>query len=647
MLNFLTTLPRRQKQLLMVICDAIILPMAFLAALALRWSSWDVSIYVPLLWQLLVAIPIIAIPIFIRLGLYRTVIRYADERLFLTAVYGITLTVSALGLIVFMTGTWGVPRTSFVIFWLLAVGFVVVSRALARRVVQGVERLRLVEKRQKIAIYGAGKAGVQLAMALRSSPEYKVLAFFDDDPELQGTEIFGLRVQSPDRAEKVIANFDLKGVILALPSVSRSVRSQIIQRLEPYGLILKILPGMAELVGGKVRVEDLREVGIEDLLGRDPVPPNEDMLSTCIEEKVVMVTGAGGSIGSELCRQILKRGPLKLVLFEQSEFALYSIEKELLQVGASVKIVSILGDVKDRELIERVLADHQVQTLYHAAAYKHVPLVEWNATSGIENNVIGTWVTAEASIKAKVETFVLVSTDKAVRPTNVMGASKRMAELVLQALSDRDKKQGTRFCMVRFGNVLGSSGSVVPLFKEQIRNGGPVTVTHPDVTRYFMTIPEAAQLVLQAGTMGEGGDVFVLDMGESVKIVDLARKMIELTGLSVKDEAHPEGDIELKVTGLRPGEKLFEELLIGDNVLPTSHPRIMRAEESFLTWVELRGALEQMSQACRLQKPQEARDLLKKCVREYQPQEGQSREWAASQVNAPGNAPASAKITTH
>lgn len=622
MLKFLTRLPRRQKQMLMVLCDAVLLPFSFWAALALRFSTWAP----PLdgLWWLFVLVPVVAIPIFVPLGLYRTVIRYADERMLLTVVYGATLAMLGIITAVLMTQQSGVPRSSFVIFWLLSIVFIAISRWAARRLIRNVERRQRVEKRQRIAIYGAGKAGVQLAMALSSSPEYQVLAFFDDDEDLHGAELFGLRIHSPLKAEQVIARFELQGLILAVPSASRTRRREIIQEFEKFGLALKTLPGMAELVGGKVRVEDLREVGIEDLLGRDAVPPNEDLLGKCIEGKVVMITGAGGSIGSELCRQILLRRPLKLVLFEVSEFALYKIEQELLQFGIGSKIVSVLGDVKDREHVKKIMKEHAVQTVYHAAAYKHVPLVEWNVAAGVQNNVFGTLNTAIAAMESQVENFVLISTDKAVRPTNVMGASKRLAELVLQAFAlDGNKMKGTRFCMVRFGNVLGSSGSVVPLFREQIRRGGPVTVTHPEVTRFFMTIPEAAQLVLQAGSMdlndGRGGDVFVLDMGTPIKIVDLAEKMISLSGLTIKGANNVDGDIEIAFTGLRPGEKLYEELLIGDNVLSTNHPRIMRAEESYIPWLELSEGLKQLDQACQAYDDRQIRGLISLLVKEYQP----------------------------
>ncbi len=614
----------------MIVFDLLLIPLTFWVAVALRHSTITPEFYIPMLHWVLLFLPLIAIPIFIPLGLYRTVVRYADERLIATVAYGVTLLTLALLGGVFMAGVTGIPRSSFVIFWLLAVTLIGTSRFFARKLIQRAERRHLVEKRERIAIYGAGRAGVQLAMALSSSPEYQVLAFFDDNEDLHGTNVMGIRVYSPALASKVVTNFDLQGLILALPSSSRSRRREIIQDFEEFGLSMKTLPGMAELVAGKVRIEDLREVGIEDLLGRDPVPPVESLLVTCIENKNVLVTGAGGSIGSELCRQIMRINPKKLVLFEATEFALYKIEQELRQFESNVKVVPVLGDVKNKTLVEATLERHGIETVYHAAAYKHVPLVEENEVSGIANNVMGTLTMAQASLDVGVETFVLISTDKAVRPTNVMGASKRLAELVLQALSQSAEKSQTRFCMVRFGNVLGSSGSVVPLFKEQIRKGGPVTITHPEVTRYFMTIPEAAQLVLQAGSMGTGGDVFVLDMGEPVKIVDLAKKMIQLSGLILRDGNNADGDIAIHYVGLRPGEKLYEELLIGDNVSSTSHTRILRAEESFIPWSLLKEELSKLTYACQNQDHVAVREILKKCVIEYVPSIDETLDEGAS-----------------
>jgi FlaA1/EpsC-like NDP-sugar epimerase len=481
------------------------------------------------------------------------------------------------------------------------------------------------DRREPVAIYGAGRAGLQTALALMSSPEFRPVAFFDDNADQKGTNVAGIRVFSPDDASQVMLEKDCRQLLIAMPSVTRSRKREIIQRFENHNFVLKTLPGMGELVDGKVRVEDIREVGVEDLLGRDPVPPVENLIKACIRDKVVLVTGAGGSIGSELCRQIAANLPKKLLLYERNEYSLYKIEQELHRHNKNrwnFEIIPILGDINNQQHLEHLFEEFSVETIYHAAAYKHVPLVESNVIAGIVNNVFGTLSAAKAAINKNVETFVLISTDKAVRPPNVMGASKRLAELILQGLSQVDNKsaQKTRFCMVRFGNVLGSSGSVVPLFKEQIRQGGPLTVTHPDVTRYFMTIPEAAQLVLQASAMGKGGDVFLLDMGEPIKIVDLAKKMIELSGLSVRDAITGDGDIGIEFTGLRPGEKLFEELLIGENVSGTSHPRIMTATESSIEYSELMNSLDHMRAACDDGNKGEVLRILGSVVREYQPE---------------------------
>ncbi len=618
MIFTLANLPRKLKQAIMVLSDLFILPFAFWAALALRLSSWTPE--VPSMYILLVAAPLIAIPIFVPLGLYRTVLRYADERLFFTTIYGISLTVLVMALFVLMMNITGIPRSAFIIFWFLAVGFVSAIRIFAREIIKRVESRESGRKRQRIAVYGAGKAGIQLAMALRSSPEFRVVAFFDEDLDLHGTNVFGLRVFSPQRIHKVVNALDIKGVILAIPSASRARRAEVIQTLEPLGLNLRTLPGMAELVDNKVRIEDLREVGIEDILGRDPIPPNELLMTKKIEGLVVLVTGAGGSIGSELCRQIVQRNPSKLILVENSELALYRIDMELRQFCPGVKIVPILGDVKNQSILRDLFKSHGVQTIFHAAAYKHVPLVESNIAVGVQNNVIGTLATALAAVECGVSSFVLISTDKAVRPTNIMGASKRLAEMLVQAIAKNSSDEATGFSIVRFGNVLGSSGSVVPLFKDQIRRGGPITITHPDITRYFMTIPEAAQLVIQAGSLCKGGEVFVLDMGEPIKILTLAKKMIQLSGLSVKDSENPEGDIALDFVGLRPGEKLFEELIIGKNVSRTEHPRIMRAEEHFVHWSELKDVLVNLEQMCLRGDSGGVRNLLIEWVAEYEPQ---------------------------
>jgi FlaA1/EpsC-like NDP-sugar epimerase len=611
----LAELPRKFKILIMLACDVLLLPMALWSAVALRLGTFtpDVSQF----WWVFFIIPFVTVPIFIKFGLYRAVIRYMDDKIIYTVIYGVSLSVLMLMAVVVMTKLVALPRSSIVIFWVIAIAYIAASRFVARGLIRTIETKK--DRKQNVAIYGAGSAGMQTALALMSGHEFRPVVFFDDSKEIQGTSLAGLRVYNPKDALKIMEQKGCEQLLIAMPSASRAARKEIISRFEGKNIVLKILPGLGDLVHGKVRIEDIREVGIEDLLGRDPVPPFEDLISSCIKERVVMVTGAGGSIGSELCRQILLHAPTKLILFERTEYALYKIEQELVGLHPEATIVSVLGDVLDQEHLEKLMLAHSVQTVYHAAAYKHVPLVEANVDSGILNNVFGTMSAAKAAMKTKVASFVLISTDKAVRPTNVMGASKRLAELVLQGLA-KDQNHKTRFCMVRFGNVLGSSGSVVPLFKEQIKMGGPITVTHAEVTRYFMTIPEAAQLVLQAGSMGQGGDVFVLDMGEPVKIVDLARKMVELSGLEVKEPNTEGGDIEIKIVGLRPGEKLYEELLIGDNVTWTTHPRIMRAEEHSLELDLLTKSLHEMQQACKQGDAVKIKGILKSLVREYSPE---------------------------
>jgi FlaA1/EpsC-like NDP-sugar epimerase len=465
---------------------------------------------------------------------------------------------------------------------------------------------------------------MQLASALRSGHEYMPVAFIDDKKALQGASIASIKVHSSDGLDELIAKRRIKEILLAMPSLSKGEQKRILDKLEPLKIKIKVTPPIESLLSGELRVQDVREIEIEDLLGRDQVVPDARLISTCISGKAVMVTGAGGSIGSELCRQIIRLRPARLILLDMSEFALYSIEQELRALRASLEfdteLIPFLGSVLEQEKCKRILTVFSVETIYHAAAYKHVPLVEHNPIEGIRNNVFGTLSIAQAAIEARVTSFVLISTDKAVRPTNVMGSSKRLAELILQAFAKQ--KTNTRFCMVRFGNVLGSSGSVVPLFRRQIMAGGPITVTHPEITRYFMTIPEAAQLVLQAGAMGEGGDVFVLDMGEPVKIMDLAKRMVHLSGLEVRSDATPDGTIEIQHVGLRPGEKLYEELLIGENVEGTEHPLIMRAQEAEIPWAMLQGWLTELGGACNSFNYEQVRALLLKVVSEYTPQCG-------------------------
>jgi FlaA1/EpsC-like NDP-sugar epimerase len=511
-----------------------------------------------------------------------------------------------------------IPLSAFGIYWALALPYVGGSRFVVRYLF-----LRRIGARgtvTRVAIYGAGNAGARMCSALLGGPDFEPVAFIDDKKSLQGSSINGIRVYASESLPDLVRRRRIERILLAMPMTSRRRRREVLTALEPLGVHVQSLPNLSDLISGKSQFNELCDVDVSDLLGRDPVPPRPRLFGSCIRGKCVLVTGAGGSIGSELCRQIIRLDPSRLVLFEMSELALYNTQRELEEVAAherlSVEIVPLLGNAHHRHRVREVLSTFGVQTIYHAAAYKHVPIVEHNVIEGIHNNVISTWYTAEAALETGVETFVLISTDKAVNPANVMGATKRLAELVLQALQERTTH--TRFCMVRFGNVLASSGSVVPLFQEQIRRGGPVTVTHPDVIRYFMTIPEAAQLVLQAGSMAKGGDVFVLDMGRPVRIDDLARRLISLMGLTVRDADTPDGDIEIEYTGLRTAEKLFEELLIGSNVTGTDHPMIMRAIEHHIPWPRMQQVLNEQLVALASFDCHRALALLTESVAEYQ-----------------------------
>jgi len=580
----------------MIAADFIWLPLALWLAITLRWGdlpyTTDFRDYLVYLLTTL-----FSVVVFLRLGLYRAVIRFMGTEAIIAVIKGISISALIVGTLVFLTRAEGIPRSIPFIYWGIALFFVGGSRFAVWLYYQSILR----RDNEKVVIYGAGDAGRQLLTALRQGGEYQAVAFIDDDRSIKGRVINGVKVYRPHHLAELIAKEGISQILLAMPSISSQQRRKIISKLESLPVQVKTIPVLADIVSGKAKIEELREVQIEDLLGRDSVAPNNELFEQCIKHKVVMVTGAGGSIGSELCRQIIKHEPRQIILLEISEFALYSIEQELKKaISGDILLTALLGSVQDKKRLQSIFTVYGVQTVYHAAAYKHVPIVEENIVEGIRNNIFGTLRAAEAALAAEVETFVLISTDKAVRPTNIMGTTKRFAELVLQALAESlaGKAQSTRFCMVRFGNVLGSSGSVVPLFNRQIRNGGPVTVTHQDIIRYFMTIPEAAQLVLQAGSLGQGGDVFVLDMGEPVKISELAKKMIRLSGYEVKDEANPEGDIEITYTGLRPGEKLYEELLIGDNVTGTQHPRIMRAEETFLPMSVIAEKLRLLDEAC-------------------------------------------------
>ena len=571
------------------------------------------------IWASLASVAM-ALPIFMVSGLYRAIFRYSGW----PALLAVARAVGVYGLLyasVFTAiGVAGVPRTVGIIQPILLLLFVGASRALAR-VWLGDQYLSLLKEatRPKVLIYGAGSTGRQLVAAMVNSPEMQVIGFLDDDDRLHGHVLNGQPIYNPVDLPHLAATLAVSDVLLAMPGISRKRRNEILNQIRGAHVAVRTLPSVTDLAQGRVSISDLRELDIDDLLGREPVTPNHILLAMNVRSKVVMVTGAGGSIGSELCRQILAAGPGKLLLIEQSEFALYGIHQELEEklAGRDISLVPLLASVQDADRMGEIMATWHPDTVYHAAAYKHVPLVEHNPAEGIKNNVLGTLRTAQAAAEHGVSDFVLISTDKAVRPTNIMGASKRLAEMVLQALAARTT--GTRFSMVRFGNVLGSSGSVVPKFRQQIRSGGPITLTHPEITRYFMTIPEASQLVIQAGAMAKGGDVFVLDMGEPVKIMDLARRMVELSGLTVKDDDHPDGDIEIEITGLRPGEKLYEELLIGDNPKPTSHARIMKAHEEFIAWGELEAELRTLMAALAINDVGVIRRLMEKLVSGYQP----------------------------
>lgn len=650
--NRLLGLSRRSKRLLQVAADILLVWSALWLAFVVRLGL-DNPIN-PLgghAW-LFICAPLVAIPIFIRLGMYRAVLRYIGKDALVTICKAVALSSLVLAVIVYLyrEPPAVVPRSLVFIYFWLSLMMIGGLRLAMRQYFVGdwyaatrkVPFINRDEQLVKVAIYGAGAAGNQLVAALRIGRGMQPVAFIDDDLTIANRKIAGLRVFKSKHIQKMIELTGAQEILLAIPSAPRGRRREILELLESFPVHVRTVPGFMDLASGRVKVEDIQEVDVADLLGRDAVPPQKVLFERCIRDQVVMVTGAGGSIGSELCRQILGTRPATLLLFEHSEFNLYSIHSELEQrircESLPVRLVPVLGSIRNPALLLDVMRSWTVNTVYHAAAYKHVPMVEHNVAEGVMNNLFGSLYTAQAAVKSGVEHFVLISTDKAVRPTNVMGSTKRLAEMVLQALSKESapvmfgegetvhQVNKTRFTMVRFGNVLGSSGSVIPRFHEQIKRGGPVTVTHPNITRYFMTIPEAAQLVIQAGAMGKGGDVFVLDMGKPVKIVELAEKMIHLSGLNVRSEKMPRGDIEIEFTGLRPGEKLYEELLIGDNVTPTDHPMIMRAREEFLPWEAFKSVMSELQSAVKQDDYERVRMLLRKTVSGYTP-EGEIVDW--------------------
>ncbi len=581
------------KTIVLLIVDIFIIIISYWLSMWLRLDR-EVPIYSLQHWLTIIfGIPF-TLFIFLRIGFYRSILKYVNMSILKWAIIGSFLSTLLLTAISLYQQAF-LPRTVPIIYF----SFLVISLCGTRFVYRTLRNL-IKYKGAPVIIYGAGESGRQLLPILREHREFNPIAFIDDNIKLHNLSIHGVYVFSPEKITNLVEKYNIKKILLAIPSASISNRKKILERLQKEHCEILTIPSFNDLVEGKAQINSLKRVSINDLLGREPVNPLQSLLSKNIKNKNVLITGAGGSIGSELCRQIITQSPSQLVLFELTEYCLYSIEKELQKINSdrdlNIAITAILGDIKDSDKITRIINKFNINTIYHAAAYKHVPLVEMNTIEGINNNIFGTLSLAKAAVNQKVDKFVLISTDKAVRPTNTMGATKRFAELILQAFAKENSH--TKFSMVRFGNVLGSSGSVVPLFEKQIKSGGPITLTHKDITRYFMTIPEAAQLVIQAGALGNNGDVFVLDMGESVKIYDLARKMIHLSGLTVKDETNPHGDIEIKITGLRPGEKLYEELLIGDNVSGTNHPRIMTANEIFLTWDKLDPLLNNLKTSC-------------------------------------------------
>lgn len=625
--------PRWFKRTLLIVNDLAMLTLALWLAYTLRLSHLYVP-PTPAKWMLFVAAPIVGVVVFYLRGLYKLVTRFIGPEGTTRIYLAVIVAAVAWALVVLMAAVKDHPRSVIAIYALIAALLIRLSRQWT-----GAALLKLApqhkgvsfDQRKRVIIYGAGNLGIQLLRALNETGNYKTVAFIDSNPSLAGQMVHGIKVLRPEKIGKTIAEQNVTEVLLTTPSALRSERRLAMRLLESYPVAVKTLPALEEIASGRVEVSDLRPIDVEDLLGRDPVTPDLALLTANVHGKVVMITGAGGSIGSELTRQLLRLGPKTLVLFELSEVALYEISMEIEELNERLhkdrdgrpaetptKVVQVLGSVLDRKLVARTIEEFGVEVIYHAAAYKHVPIVEINPFAGVQNNIFGTLVVAEAAKALGVERFVLVSSDKAVRPTNIMGASKRVAELILQAFA-QDRHSPTIFTMVRFGNVLDSSGSVVRRFRKQIKAGGPVTVTHPEVIRYFMSIPEAAQLVIQAGTMATGGEVFVLEMGTPVKIDDLARTMIRLSGLEVRDENHPDGDIAIEYIGLRPGEKLYEELLIGENTTGTSHPRIFKNSEPVLPYEELAAALERLEEAIQKLDLAELQETLRATVEGYVP----------------------------
>lgn len=623
--NWLLRLPRYYKRAVLIGVDLVILTIVLWVASLIRYQGlyWPQSIIELLLFA---AAPLITVGTFAWIGLYRLVTRFLGYRGGVRICGGIALSVLIWALVVFMSGQHGIPRSVIVIYGFIGAAAVIASRQLAGVLLKGagipIPRLPLNTDRKPALIYGAGHLGIQLLDSLRRLSDREPVGFIDQDPSLWGQYVKGLKVYRPNKLAHVISRSEVREVLLAIPETHRRERRQIMRELKNYPVQVNVIPTMEEIASGNVSITNVRPLEVEDLLGRDPVPPSPELLSRSIRDKSILVSGAGGSVGSELVRQILKRHPKRLVLLDLSEVALYEIEMEVrealdaLTPDSRPELFAVLGSVLDDLVVRDCIKRHAIQTIYHAAAYKHVPIVEENAGVGLLNNTFGCGVIAQAARDLGVERFVLISTDKAVRPTNVMGASKRLAELILQAHA-ADDDAGTIFTMVRFGNVLDSSGSVVRRFRKQIKDGGPLTVTHPEIIRYFMSIREAAELVIQAGAMARGGEVFVLDMGDPVRIDDLARLMIRLAGQDLRSEENPHGEIEIVYTGLRPGEKLYEELLLGANTTGTVHPRIMRCDEPFLSSDELWSHLERLGEAMKRRDSDAIMEILLQTVEGY------------------------------
>jgi len=614
MINYIELLSRKKKQIIFLFLDLVIIIAAIFLSFVIRFES--LAFVDKHMFAIYIA-PFVALPILYFFKVYKMVIRFASLSLIRYTFLAITSYIVIWSSIVFLFSSNMIPRSIPIINWLVTLTLIILSRLAANWILYKINYFKTTARR--VIIYGGGDAGVQLASGLINSKEYYPVAIIDDSKQLQNTQINGIRVLKYKDIEKIIQKYSVIEIFVAIPSISNKERADLITKLQRFNLVVKTLPNLSELAGGKVRIDSLRQIQIDDLLGREAIQPNITLLSKNVKGKSILITGAGGSIGSEISRQVFKLKPRKIILFEHNELALYSIDKEL--GNQSIKVIPILGSVRDKERIRDVIRKFKINTIYHAAAYKHVPMVEYNVSEGISNNVFGTINVAKAAVEFNVDTFVLISTDKAVRPTSTMGVSKRIAELSIIAIS-KESRKNTLFSIVRFGNVLDSSGSVIPLFKKQIENGGPVTVTSKEITRFFMTIPEAVELVIQAGAMSKGTDIFVLDMGEPIFINELAKKMVNLSGLKVRDEKNPNGDIEIIYTGLRPGEKLYEELFVENVTSPTRHERILRSVEEGCDIANLNSKIEILDKSIKNHDYEKLRNTCSEIVKDYSPQCG-------------------------